>query len=181
MLVDPLVVNELRSLFKTGATPSALIRRIADRHAGEPKLDVLVRAYFRDAFHVPMIRIGPEQVRQIAAGGSLPFLNVTVVHRMIQTRREWDALDGADSPSEGCWLDSVAATDEVTLIAATDPQTLPELAGSWDRMDEEAKQFIKRIIGNSHSLHEKVNVIAALAEQLQQQRAMADIRRAQGA
>jgi hypothetical protein len=44
-------------------------------------------------------------------------------------------------------------------------------------MDEEAKQFIKRIIGNSYSLHEKVNVIAALAEQLQQQQAMADIRR----
>lgn len=179
--INPFVVNELRSLFKAGATPSALIRRIADYHADEPRIDVLVRAYFREAFHVSMLRVGPEQVRQLAAGGSLPSLNVAVVHRMIQTRREWDSLDEAGDQSEDCWLDGVTATDEVTAIAAADPTTIPELAGSWDRMDEEAKQFIQRMIGNSHSLHEKLNAIAALAEQLQQQHIMADTRRAHGA
>jgi hypothetical protein len=78
-------------------------------------------------------------------------------------------------------LDTVAATDEADLIAATDPKLIPELAGSWDRMDEEAKQFIRRIIGNSHSAHEKLNALAALAERLQQQVPEAVSRRAQGA
>jgi hypothetical protein len=181
MLVNPLVVSELRALFKSGATPSALIRRIADRHAGEPRLDALVRAYFSEAFHVPMIRIGLEQVKQIAEGGSLAILNVTVLPRMIQTRREWDLQDGSGGRSDGCWLDAVATTDEAALVAAADPKLIPELAGSWDRMDDEAQQFIKRIIGNSHSSHEKVNALAALAERVQQQVAGAAARSAQGA
>jgi hypothetical protein len=173
MSVNPLLVNELRSLFKTGATPSALIRRIVDRHADEPKVDVLVRAYFREAFRVPMIRVGPEQVKQIAEGDGLPILNVTVLHRMIQTRREWDLLDKPGDQSEGCWLDTVVATDEAATVATTDPKLIPELAASWERMDDEAKQFIRRMIGNAHSLHEKANALAALAEQLQQQATMA--------
>lgn len=177
MPVNSLVVNELRALFKSGATPSSLIRRIADRHPGEPKLDVLVRAYFNEAFHVPMIRVGPEQVKQIAEGGGLAVLNVTVLPRMIQTRREWDRQDG----SGGCWLDAVAAPDEAALVAAADPERIPEFAGSWDRLDDEARQFIKRIIGNSHAMHEKVNALATLAEQVQQQAAGAAVRRAQGA
>jgi hypothetical protein len=181
MLVNPLVVNELRALFKSGATPSALIRRIADRHSGEPKLDALVRAYFREAFHVPMIRVGPEQVKQIAEGGGLAILNVTVLPRMIQTRWEWDVQDGSGGQPDDCWLDAVATTDEAALVAAADPELIPELAGSWDRMDDEAKQFIKRIIGNSHSSHEKVNALATLAERVQQQVAVAVTRKAQGA
>src|SRR5437870_5033691 len=104
MQINPLVVNELRSLFKAGATPSALIRRIADHPVGKPNLDGLVRAYFREAFYVPMIRVGPEQVRQIAAGNGLLALNVTVLHQMIQTRREWDSPDRASGSCEGCWL-----------------------------------------------------------------------------
>jgi hypothetical protein len=181
MPVNPLVVDELRSLFKLGATPSALIRRIAERHAGEPKLDVLVRAYFREAFHVPMVRIGTEQVKQIAEGGSLPVLIAAILHRMVQTRAEWDRPESRDDSSDGCWLDAVMATDEAATTMSPDPKQIPELAGSWDRMDDEAKEFIKRLIGNSHSLHEKVDVIATLAERLQQRVKLPAVPIAQGA
>jgi len=170
MLVNPLVVIELRLLFKSGATPSALIRRIAERHAGEPMLDALVRAYFREAFHVPMIRVGPEQVKQIAEGCGLAILNVTVLPRMTQARREWDT----EVESAGCWMNTTT-TDEAA------PELIPELAGSWDRMDDEAKQFIRRIIANARSSHENANALAALAERLQQQVPLAVTRRAQGA
>lgn len=177
MLVNPLVVTELRALFKSGATPSALIRRIAERHAGVPALDALVRAYFREAFHVPMVRVGPDQVNQIAEGSSLAILNVTVLPRMIQMRREWDAHDGV----EACWLDAVTVTDEAALAAETDPESIPELAGSWDRLDDEAKQYIRRIIGSAHASQQQVNALAALAEQVQQQVTGGITRRAQSA
>lgn len=52
--MNTLVVNELRDLFKSGATPSALIRRIAAAHVGESQLDALVRAYFREAFRAAL-------------------------------------------------------------------------------------------------------------------------------
>lgn len=171
MPVNPLIVNELRALFKAGATPSALIRHTANCHAGEAKLDVLVRAYFREAFHVPMLRVGPEQVRQIADGGSLPILNVTVLPRMIQARKEWD------TDSSSSWMNGV----EEASSAGVDLQTIPELAGSWDRLDDEAKQFIQRTIGTSRALHEHVNTLAVLAEQLQQQATVRVTRKAQRA
>lgn len=160
MPVNLSLVRELRSLFKGGATPSALIRRIADRHSDDPHIDVLVRDYFREAFQVPMLRIGPEQVAAIAAGASLPVLNTTVVPRMIQTRPEWD--DAGE-----CWLDGTAVHDETELVVTADPQHIPELAGSWDRLDDGAKQFIRRIIGNARSAGEKLDALAVLTERLQ--------------
>lgn len=117
-----------------------------------------------------MIRVGPEQVKRIAEGGGLAILNVTVAPRMIETRREWDAQD----TSEVCWLDAVATGDET----AVDPEQIPELAGSWEKLDETAKQFIKRLIGNSRASHETVNALAALAERVQEQVATVATRRA---
>jgi len=50
------VVNEICSLFKDGATPSRLIRHIAERHEGEKSLHSLIQAYFLQAFGVPIVR-----------------------------------------------------------------------------------------------------------------------------
>lgn len=169
MPVHPPVVGELRALFRAGATPSALVRRVAERHAGDAGLDALVRAYFREAFHVPSVRVGPEQVRHAAAGGSLPVLNVTVLPRMVAARHEWDDAAG------GSWLDAAAAPDE-----PPDPGTLPELARSWDRMDDDARRFVARLIDTARTSHDHVAALAALAEQLQQQ-VVAAPRRAIGA
>lgn len=38
-----------------GGDPSALVQAVAERHAGEPQIDRLLRAYFREAFRVPML------------------------------------------------------------------------------------------------------------------------------
>lgn len=154
------VVGELRARFKAGATPSVLIRHVAVRHPDDPQPDWLVRAYFREAFGVPMLRVGPEQVRQIAAGGRLPSLNATVVPRMIEARPEWDHPAG---PAADCWLDALPAAP----TASADPEALPELAGSWGRMDDEAKGYVRRLLGDARALAERVHAVAALAEQLQ--------------
>jgi hypothetical protein len=154
MPVDPLVVRELRAAFDAGATPSALVRRIAARHPGEPRADTLVRDYFREAFGVPMVRVGPEQVAAIAAGGSVPALTVSVLPRM---------LAGGDRPG---WLGPAAERP-----APVEPERIPELAGSWDRMDDTAKEYIRRLLAAAGAAHEQVAVLAALAERLQDQAA----------
>src|SRR4051812_49141345 len=156
MPVHPPVVGELRTLFKAGATPSALIRRVAERHAGEAGLDALVRAYFREAFFVPSLRVGPEQVRHLAAGGNLPVLTVTVLPRMLAARPRGDAA------ADGCWLAPPPPPAEPAAPAA-----LPELAGSWDRMDDDARRFVTRLIDSARAAHAHVAALAALAEQLQ--------------
>lgn len=142
---------------------------------------MVVRAYFREAFRVPMLRVSADQVKWVAGGGDLPSLNATVVPRMVQTRDEWDRPAGAHPGVGGCWLDSIMVTDEAVLIAATDPGTIPELAGAWGGMDDEAREFVRRVIGNSRSLHETVNALAALAERLQQNSLAANPRVATGA
>lgn len=158
MPIHPAVVSELRALFRAGATPSALVRRVAERHTGEPATDALVRAYFREAFRVPMVHIGPEQVRQAAAGGALPALNVTVLPRMVEARPGWD-----DTP--GGWLDAVAPAEPA------DPQQIPELARCWDQLDDAGREYVTRLLTNARAAHAHIAALAALAEALQQQAA----------
>lgn len=162
--IDPLLVAELRTLFRSGVTPSAVVRRIARRHTGEPNLDRLVRHYFQVAFDFPAARIGPEMVSAILAGEGVPGLNDSVLHRMIETRPSWD-----DDPADGGWLDGLSATDPAVRVAASEPENLPELAASWERLDDAAKACVRRLFGNVDTLHEKVRALAALAERLQQQ------------
>lgn len=165
MTTDTRFAAELRTLFKGGATPSAVVRRIAERYAGEPRLDAIVRQYFRVTFDVPVARIGPEMVEAILDGDGVPALNRSLLHRMIEARPAWDAeVERSES-----WMDGLTATSPVSLVANADPQTIPQLAGSWDRMDDGAKAYICRILGNSDELYEQVNALAVLAERLQQQ------------
>jgi hypothetical protein len=158
---EPRLIDQLRSHFKEGATPSALIRRIAEWHAGESHLDWLVRAYFREAFGIPMIHVGMNQVHHVADGGSLPTFNRYVLANMVEFMLESDSLGS----NEGSWFEGLTAK----APAVPDPGTLPELSGSWDRMDDESKRFVRRLIDSSHESHRKVEILAALAERLQQQ------------
>jgi hypothetical protein len=165
MRTDPHLVSELRAQFKAGATPSALIRVIVERHPHEPAIDVLVRAYFREAFLVHMLQVGREQISLIAQGTGLPALNSSVLHRMVATRREWDAPRDA----QACWLDDVIATDEAEMLRNTEAETRPESVPWWDKLDDEGKRSLTRTIANARTLHERVQILTALAEQLQQQ------------
>lgn len=140
------LVFELRAMFRTGATPAALIARIAERHAGDPHLDATVRAYFRDAFHIPMIRIGLEQVQDIAAGGDVPGLTERYAPQIARTRHEWD--------------DTVAAGGE----AVPDPESIPELAASWGRMDDEARAFVRRLIATASRSQASAAALAVLLD-----------------
>jgi hypothetical protein len=54
-------------------------------------------------------------------------------------------------------------------IADVNPLAIPELAKSWDKIDEEAKLYIQRAFGNAQNLYERVFLLAKLAERLQEQ------------
>jgi hypothetical protein len=168
MAIDPLFVNELRALFKAGATPSSLVRRIAERFPDEPQIDRLVRAYFREAFHIPLLRVGNDLIIEIAQGGACPALNHSLVHRMVATRSDWDKPIPEGETPPASWMDSVTATDESEMSKRIDAGTIPEFAEGWPRLSEEAKRYITRVIANANTLYEQVQVLAVLAEQLQQ-------------
>jgi hypothetical protein len=168
METDPVFVNELRALFRAGATPSALIRRIAERHPDEPQIDRLVRAYFREAFHVPMLRVGREQVAEIVRGAACPALNGNVVHRMVAMRAVWDGAAVDPTTPSACWLDSLTATDDAEMLRTTEADTQSDRTSWWKQIDEEGRRFITRTVASARTLYEQVQVLAALAEQLQQ-------------
>jgi hypothetical protein len=106
MSTRPEVINEIRSLFEGGATPSYLIRHIAERHPGDRALHALIQAYFHEAFGVPIVRgLSPGNDYR-HADLRYAFLNEQLVHQMIQRRNEWN------SNRAGSWLDSLNARDD---------------------------------------------------------------------
>ena len=174
MQPDPEFVAELRTIFKGGATPSALIRVIAERYTGETQIDRVVRAYFREAFGVPMLRVLREHVEHIVQGGDGAWLNSRVVHQMVAARVEWDApADGA--PRAACWMDGLTATDEAAMLREFESRTAAEPPAWWDKLDESSRRDITRTAANAQSLYERVQVLAALAERLQQQLYAAEV------
>jgi hypothetical protein len=92
-------------MFKRGATPSRLVRRIAYRNRGEPQLDRLIRAYFREAFAYPLFRASASLLE--LPDGELAFAAITadVVHQIVLRRSEWDS-----SPESPCWMDCLSVT-----------------------------------------------------------------------
>ncbi len=149
MTADPCVIAELRDLFRGGATPSRLVRHILARHDGEPQLDRLVRAYFREAFGVPMFRASADLLTLPAE--QLPFAGVSAdtIHQIIARRAEWD------TGGESSWMDTLTATDEGQLLGGSVPEHSPE--------------SVRRLTATARHLHEQVAILSRLVEQLQGQ------------
>jgi hypothetical protein len=171
METDPLLIAEMKTLFKAGATVSRILRNII-AHLGQkplPEMDRLVRAYFRQAFGIPMFSGSAGVLTEDRSGLQMAYVNRNVIHQIISNRSEWDQETAANGQVGSSWIDSLTATDESQLVEQSHPEMLNELSGDWDKLDDKAKKFIKRLIGNSRALNEKVEILATLAEQLQQQ------------
>jgi hypothetical protein len=171
MAPDPLVIAELRAMFKSAATPSRLMRHIIAHHGSHalPEIDRLIRAYFREAFCVPMFRASASLLALGPEGLLIAGINASVIHRMIEARGEWDQDAKAEGGAVETWMDSLVATDQGSLNDRVHPELSSEFAGVWDQFDDSTKQSIKRLIGNSQGLYEQVNILSVLVEQLQMQ------------
>lgn len=163
MPTDPHVVAALRSLFTAGATPSRLIRLVVAHHPDDPDWHHLVQRYFREAFMVPTVRIMNDRDAWEEMDLSHWDLNIHLLHRMVENRSTWlqDVTFDQDS-----WLDSLVATDEPELIKQSQPPA--EVAESWSELPIQVREYVRRITGNAKALHERVLILARLAEQLQQ-------------
>lgn len=167
MSTRPEVINELRSLFKAGATPSRLIRHIVDCHAGEPTFHSLIQSYFHEAFGIPIVRgLRPTDDYQ-HADLRYAFLNEQLVHEMIQRRNEWD--NGVPTVREaGAWLDALTASDDKQRLREVQSVKLPDLSENWSQLTVDEQHYIHRGLSSARSLYETVQILSRLAECLQQ-------------
>jgi hypothetical protein len=163
------VINELRSLFKEGATPSRLISLIAERHEGERSLHTLIQSYFLEAFGIPIVRgLDPTDDYQ-RTDLHHDFLNEQLIHDMVQKRSDWDAGLVAGSSESGSWLDSLKAVDDEQRINQVQAIAIPELSRCWPQLTPKEKGYIQRSIATANGLYESVKILSRLAECLQQQ------------
>lgn len=161
MSVRPEVQEELRDLFRQGATPSRLVQHIASRHRGE-KLHGLILGYFWETFGAPVRGLDPTDDFE-SVGERYWHLNDDVLREMIQARPMWDS-----DPREPSWLDPLAVTGLVDQVREYERFAPPELAYHWDQLDDAERRFVQRILANSHTQHDQVRILARLAERLQQ-------------
>ena len=163
MSPDPRLITELRNLFKGGATPSRLVRLIVARHGSGPQIDRLIRAYFREAFRLPMFRASASLLTMPSQ--ELPFagVNAGAVHQIVERRAEWDR-----EPSSGVtWMDALQTRGEG--VERTAPEQSGEFAALREQLGEPARDYLKRLVWGSQDLHEKVVILSRLVERLQEQ------------
>jgi|SRR5579872_1681526 len=163
------IINELRSLFKDGATPSRLIRHIVERHEGERSLHALIQSYFLEAFGIPIVRgLNPTDDFQ-HTDLHYSFLNEQLIHDMVQKRSEWDAGFVAGSSETESWLDSLKAADDDQRISQVQSVAISELSRCWPNMTPKEQAYIQGSLATANGLYQSVKILARLAECLQQQ------------
>lgn len=164
----PEVVSELRSLFKEGATPSRLIRHIAEHHKGEARLHLLTQLYFQEAFGIPIVRgLNPTDDYQ-HADLRYAFLNEQLIHEIVQKREEWDTANGLDSGRSASWLDTLTASGHQQRLDRIQATVIPELSQCWPQLTADEKHYIQRSLASANGLYETVKILSRLVECLQQ-------------
>jgi len=164
----PEVIRELRTLFKEGATPSRLLRHIAERHEREGNLHSLIQSYFRDAFGIPIVRgLNPSDDYH-GADLRYAFLNEKLVNEIIQRRSVWDNTGDITPGGTSSWLDEVKASDDQQRISKMQSIVLPELSRCWSQLTPKEQHFIQRSLASANGLYETVKILARLVECLQQ-------------
>lgn len=164
MEIRPEVVVELRTLLKEGATPSRLIRHIAERHPVTAGRHLLIQLYFQEAFHVPIVRglnsIDDYRHDDLRHG----FLNDQIIPQMIEHRTEWLTNEEA----AGTWLENLKSRDSREHIELIQRAPDNELRGVWDKLSEREQRSIEVSMASANRLYEQVQILAKFAERLQQ-------------
>ena len=140
---------------------------IFQNHGPEDNWHSLVQDYFSEAFAIPFARVSSKRERYARITLENYLLNTSLLHKMVQTRSQWENGASAVPASEAGWLDSLIATDEDDLVNQADPVKLMGLSQCWLQLEPAAQDSIRRLLGNSTLLHQRMMILARLAESLQ--------------
>ena len=155
------VVEELREMFRQGATPSRLCRLIAEHHEGEADLLFLINEYFHVAFAVPIVR-GLDPLADYRHDDlRLAHLNEQLLPAMVQHRGEWDDGDS--------WLEGLVASDPADWIRTPPAVPPPDLKGCWETMTPAERNHLRMDWASAAGLAQTVKILSVLCENLQQQ------------
>lgn len=163
MEIQQVVIEELRSMFKDGATPSRLIQHIVARHPPRGNWHGLIQDYFREGFGVPIVRgLAPgENYHDI--GIRYAFLNQDLLYEMVRSRSMWDKESLQPGNAGPTWLD---ALDRIQDTKQAGPP--PDMAESWDKLGERERNLLALSNSSHKSKSEQIRILACLVERLQQ-------------
>lgn len=169
MNIQPSVIEELRSMFKEGATPSRLIQHIVARHPKEGNWHGLIQDYFREGFGVPIIRGLSPMETYSDIDLRYAYLNEDVLHEMVQSRTIWDRQSNGAEDEPSSWLDSLEATSALDRLREAERMgTPPDFSESRGGPKENERSGIVLANANYKGRTEMVHILARLVERLQQ-------------
>jgi hypothetical protein len=161
------LVHALRQRFRDGATPLRLIRDIVAR-LGETASSREVQEILADTFQLPVVRVGPLlDISQKRYGEGI--LNRTLLAEIVENRERWQAVN-ASPPKEPCWLDGLSLSSPEAARSKVAADAYPGLSReSWAALTPEEQQALSVQMASGQVLSQRVELLARLAERLQEQ------------
>ncbi|HTU91145.1 MAG TPA: hypothetical protein VMF69_13790 [Gemmataceae bacterium] len=169
MNIQASVIQELRSMFKEGATPSRLIQHIVARHPHEGNWHGLIQDYFREAFAIQIVRgLSPAETYS-DIDLRYAYLNEDVLHEMVQMRSSWDQGLNDREGAWPSWLDTLVATNAIDRLQEGKQLAPPaDFSEAWEQLSENDRAGILRVNSSYTGKTELVQILARLVERLQQ-------------
>ncbi len=164
MTTEEEVQAELRAMLRDGATVSQLVRHTVERTGIEPAYPRAARIV-RQAFGLPLGGWYVLAATESFGTGDVPDSKLTwaFLIDMMEHRPAWDT----DPHREPAWFDGLPKStfDELKRAVGSRHGLSPE---GWAALGEKDRERVIRGQANEISLSEDVQLLAALAERLQQ-------------
>lgn len=165
------IVRELRDRFRRGATASKLIRIIVELHRGDILNPCVIGDYLEAAFHIPFVRC-LKSGEDYSADHTLrhAVLNRILLPELVAHFQSGNGFAESQASCQGSWLDGLNSLSPEEAKAAE--QAKPDhgiSAEGWNALSSADQEAITTMIANSHVVSCRTNILAKLAESLQQQ------------
>jgi len=163
------IIQELRTLFKKGATPSRMVRYVVQRFPDQQVSIWTICEYLEKAFCIPMVRLIRPGVDLSSDLRLCAAINRNLIPEIISLQADWDKSDDPDFLSD-CWFDGLNSTTphEAKALASVH-RNYDVSEATWESLSESEKESLRLQTASTHTLVENVKILATLAERLQQQ------------
>jgi hypothetical protein len=165
------MIEEIRMVFREGATPARIVHYIMDRCAPSAVTDHDIKEYFRDAFalsphYATMIYHLVDLVRSDDEE-RLAGTTWRLVAELVRTREEWDDVGGLRHKRSPSWYDEI---ETKVWLYDDASESLSCFMGkeSWERLSQRDQNAIASIEISHLTCCENMLILARLVERLQQ-------------